>query len=179
MTTSKTIINNIHKCAKACSKDAADLKKECKALYEEVKDFISDETLDLDDYLYGVKLTLKDEAELTFTTDTETAFHDRDTKVRIMETNVLTNFLGIHDYSYRDDFVEDYIDYIKDGIETLCERGHDCLDYEDDLNDAGENLYYSLLKTALTVAKERMAKWDGIDHTIDDDDEDECEECAE
>ena len=36
MTTSKTLINNIHKCAKACSKDAAELKKECKALYEEV-----------------------------------------------------------------------------------------------------------------------------------------------
>lgn len=161
-----TIINNIRECAEACSKDAAELKKECKALYEEVKDFIDSEKLDLDDYLYGVKLTLKDESELTFNTDTETAYHDKDTKVRIMETSIL----GIHHYSYREDFVDDCVDYIKDGITELCEQyDHDCIEFEDELNDAGELLYYSLLKTALTVAKERMAKWDGIDHTVDDD----------
>lgn len=175
MTKQTTLINNILECAEACSKDAAELKEECKALYAEVKDFIAYEKLDLDDYLYGVKLMLKDEVELTFNTDTETFFHDKDTKVRIMETSLL----GIHHYSYRDDFVEDYVDYIKDGINELCEQyDHDCIEFEDDLNGAGELLYYSLLKTALTVAKERMAKWDGIDHTVDDD-EDECEECAE
>lgn len=171
-----TIITNIRECAEACSKDAAELKKECKALYEEVKDFIAYKKLDLDNYLYGVKLALKDGVELTFSTDTETFFNDKDTEVRIMETDLL----GIPDYSYRDDFVEDYIDYIKDGIETLCEQyDHDCFEFEDELGGAGENLYYSLLKTALTVAKERMAKWDGIDHTIENDDEDECEKCAE
>ena len=171
MTTSKTLINNIHKSAKACSKDAAELKKECKALYEEVKDFIAYKKLDLDDYLDGVKITLKDGAELTFTTDTETGFHDRDTKVRIVEPTLLTSVLGIYDYSYRDDFVEDYIDYIKERVETLCERGHDSIAYEDDLNDAGELLYYSLLKTALTVAKERMAKWDSVDEEDEDEDD--------
>jgi hypothetical protein len=162
------IINNIRECAEACSEDAAELKKECKALYEEVKDFIDYEKLDLDDYLYGVKLTLKDEAELTFTTDTETAYHDKDTKVRIMETGIL----GIHHYSYRDDFVEDYVDYIKDGINELCEQyDHDCIEFEDELNAAGELLYYSLLKTALIVVKERMAKWEDEDDCEDDDEE--------
>ena len=160
-----TIIRNIRNCAEACSKDSAKLKKECKALYDEVKDFIDYESLDLDDYLYGVKLTLKDEAELTFTTDTETAYYDKDTKVRIMETSLL----GIHHYSYRDDFVDDCVDYIKDGINELCEQyDHDAYEFYDELNDAGELLYYSLLKTALTVVKEHMAEWD-------DEDEDDCE----
>lgn len=167
-----TIIRNIRNCAKACSKDAAELKKECKAMYEEVKDFIDYESLDLDDYLYGVELTLKDEAELTFNTDTQTAYNDKDTKVRIMVTSIL----GIHHYSYRDDFVEDYVDYIKDGINELCEQyDHDWIEFEDEINDAGALLYYSLLKTALTVAKERMAEWD----EDEDECEDECEECAE
>lgn len=163
------LINNIRECAKDCSKDASELKKECKALYEEVKDFIDYESLDLDDYLCGVELTLKDEAELTFTTDTETAFKDKDTKVRIMETSLL----GIHHYSYRDDFVDDCVDYIKDGINELCEQyDHDAYEFYDELNDAGELLYYSLLKTALTVVKEHKSRWD-------DEDEDEAEECAE
>ena len=167
-----TIIRNIRNCAKACSKDAAELKKECKALYEEVKDFIDYESLDLDDYLCGVKLALKDEVELTFDTDTQAAYNDKDTKVRIIETNLL----GLHHYSYRDDFVDDCVDYIKDGINELYEQyDHDWIEFEDELNDAGELLYYSLLKTALTVAKERMTEWD------EDEDEDECEdeECAE
>lgn len=174
MTNSETtIINNIRNCADACSKDAAELKKECKALYEEVKDFIAYEKLDLDDFLYGVKITLKDESELTFNTDTETFFHDKDTEVRVLETSLL----GIPHYAYRDDFVENYVDYIDDGITELCEQyDHDGLYYADELNDAGELLYYSLLKTALTVAKERMAKWDGIDHTVDDDEDEECAE---
>ena len=167
-----TIIRNIRNCAKACSKDAAELKKECKALYGEVKDFIDYESLDLDDYLYGVELTLKDEAELTFDIDAQTAYNDKDTKVRIIETNIL----GLHHYSYRDDFVDDCVDYIKDGINELCEQyDHDWVEFEDELNDAGELLYYSLLKTALTVAKERMAEWD----EDEDECEDECEECAE
>lgn len=170
MTNAETIlINNIRECAKDCSKDASELKKECKALYEEVKDFIDYESLDLDDYLRGVELTLKDEAELTFTTDTETFFKDKDTKVRIMETSLL----GIPHYSYRDDFVDDCVDCIKDGINELCEQyDHDAYEFDDELNDAGELLYYSLLKTALTVVKEHKSRWD-------DEDEDECEECAE
>ena len=156
-----TIINNIRECAKDCSKDAAELKKECKALYEEVKDFIEDE---LYNPIGGVNLTLKDESELTFNIDVETAYLDRDTKVRIMETSIL----GIPHYAYRDDFVEDYVDCINDDINELCERyDHDCTEFEDELDDAGGLLYYSLLKTALTVAKERMAEWD------------EDEECAE
>ena len=168
MTKSETIIiNNIRDCAKECSKEAAELKGECKALYEEVKDFIDYESLDLDDYLYGVELTLKDGAELTFTTDTETAYYDKDTKVRIM----VTSLLGIPHYSYRDDFVDDCVDYIKDGINVLCERyDHDAYEFYDELNDAGELLYYSLLKTALTVAKEHKSIWD---------DEDEDESVAE
>ena len=168
MTNSETIIiNNIRDCAKECSKEASELKKECKALYEEVKDFIDYESLDLDDYLRGVELTLKDGAELTFTTDTETFYYDKDTKVRIM----VTSFLGIPHYSYRDDFVDDRVDYIKDGINDLCEQyDHDAYEFDDELNDAGELLHYSLLKTALTVAKEHKSIWD---------DEDEDEECAE
>ena len=159
----KAIIRNIRDCAKECSKDAAELKKECKALYDEVKDFIDYESLDLDDYLCGVKLTLKDEAELTFTTDTETGYCYKDTKVRIMVTSIL----GIHHYFYRDDFVDDCVDYIKDGINELCEQyDHDAYEFEDELNDAGELLYYSLLKTALTVAKEHKSRWD------EDEDED-------
>ena len=162
-----TIIRNIRDCAKECSKDAAELKKECKALYDEVKDFIDGESLDLNDYLYGVKLTLKDEAELTFCADAETAYCDKDTKVRIIETNIL----GLHHYSYRDDFVDDCVDYIKDGINELCEQyDHDWIEFEDELNDAGELLYYSLLKTALTVAKEHMAEW------VEDDEDEECAE---
>lgn len=170
MTNAETIlINNIRECAKDCSKDASELKKECKALYEEVKDFIDYESLDLDDYLRGVELTLKDEAELTFTTDTETFFEDKDTKVCIMETSLL----GIPHYSYRDDFVDDYVDYIKDGINELCEQyDHDAYEFEDELNDAGELLYYSLLKTALTVVKEHKSRWD-------DEDEAEAEYVAE
>ena len=168
MTKSETIIiNNIRDCAKECSKEASELKKECKALYEEVKDFIDYERLDLDDYLYGVELTLKDGAELTFTTDTETFYYNKDTKVRIM----VTSLLGIPHYSYRDDFVDDRVDSIKDGINDLCEQyDHDADEFYDELNDAGELLYYSLLKTALTVAKEHKSIWD---------DEDEDEECAE
>lgn len=152
------IINNLRENAANCSAAAAELKEECKALYEEVKDFIEDENLDLDDYLYGVELTLKDGAELTFNTDTETFFHNRDTEVRVWATS----------YTYRDDFVEDYVGYASDRIDELCEKyGHDGAGFVDELNDAGELLYYSLLKTALTVAKERMAEW-----TDEDEDED-------
>ena len=110
---------------------------------------------------------MKDGAELTFTTDTETCYYDKDTKVRIM----VTSLLGIPHNSYRDDFVDDCVDYIKDGINDLCEQyDHDAYDFYDELNDAGELLYYSLLKTALTVAKEHKSIWD---------DEDEDEDCAE
>ena len=174
---SAILINRMHNCAKACSEDAAVVIKECKELYEEVKDFIVDAG-DFDSFSdwYGVELTLKDGAELTFDTDIESFYERGDSDVCITETDEDGHVHQTH----RDDFVDDCTGYITglwDDVGKAYKEDDIFFDwsspvYVDDVNDAGELYFYSLLKTALTVAKERMAKWDGIDHTVDDDEAD-------
>lgn len=158
------IIADICEKAKGFAEDAKCVKEECEKLYDEVKDFIADYDGDLWDSDDEYAFHLKDGCTLSYNTAMTFFYHDGDEVVEISDEEGCK--------SYRDDFVEKYTD---DLFEQWNEIEAEC-DLDDEINDAGELYCYSLLKTALTVAKERMAKWDGIDHT---DDDDECVECAE
>lgn len=162
------IIKDMREKASYYAEKAKDVKKDCEALYEEVKDFISsvEGTLwenDCDD----PTIYLKDNYDIRFVTDTENYYEDGDTEVTVRDEDG-------DDVEYRDDFVDKHTHAMIEQWNDL-EGDYDCDAFGDEVNDAGDLYFFSLIKTALTVAKERMAEWDGIDHTVDDDD---CEDEA-
>lgn len=155
-----------------CREKAEMIEKECDALWDEIYDFVVEGGYDMNDGANRdpFDLTLKDGKRIWFNTNTAHFFEDGDQIVFVMDSDV--EHPERHRYrgsdEYRDDFVEDHTRAMWDDIQSI-HREHDFDAFDDELNDAGDLYYITMVKTALTVAKEHMAKWDGIDHTVDDD----------